>query len=295
MANIEGIKEHSKDLIKPLINRMKYWINSLTLEVFRSTSQRVLDQKMNSFNNKNLFANEDMAEHFAHILMEEIASQNVVKGFIIDRVQFIEQVLARDQIKQDTFIDIGDPDGIFIKALGKDGLSANISEIGVKNIYKKGIAAIRCDAEHLPFKDNSIDHVLFFQIFEHLSNPIDGLKELRRVAAKSVILSIPYVSKTNIHRYNYCPEWPIFEHHIFELDSQDFQKIVSHAHLAIRHHAIIEVLKPVTFKERFIFLFWDLMSYVWKEPEYQDIGGDLFASCFKRFSVFYLIKKNRIA
>jgi hypothetical protein len=246
---------------------------------------------MGTFNNKKIFIDEDMAKHYAHVYMGEIASQNVVKGFIIDRIQFIEQVLGQEQISKDTFIDIGDPDGIFIKALGKDGISANISEIGVKNIHRKGIEAIRCDAGHLPLKKNSVDHLLFFQIFEHLQNPIATLDELNRVAAKSVILSIPYVSKTVIHRYNYCPEWPIFEHHIFEFDSEDFKKIISHTNFTIGRHTIVEVIRPITIKERFVFLLWDFICLVRKEPEYQNSRHDIFAGCFKKFSIYYLTKK----
>jgi hypothetical protein len=273
------------------INRGKKWISTLLHDVFRSTSDRYLHRKLQSFDNKEVFDNEDMAEHFAHMYLEEIASQNVVKGFIIDRIQFIEQVLGKERISKDTFIDIGDPDGIFIKGLNKTGFSANISEIGVSNVHKKGIEAIRCDAEHLPFKKDSIDNILFFEIFEHLPNPIEGLKELHWVAGKSVILSIPFVSKTTIHPFRYNPDWPIFEHHIFELDDDDFRKIVTHAGFSVGHHIVVQVLKPATLKEYIGFYLWDLIHYFRKDPEYQTIHRDLYVGCFKKFSVYYLIKK----
>jgi SAM-dependent methyltransferase len=274
--------------------KMKVILNEITLNVFRSTSQRFLDNKIKGFKQPDIFKNEDMADHFAHTHLSEIASQNVVKGFIISRIEFIENTLGLDQIRNDSFIDIGDSDGIFLKSLGKNELSANISDAGVKTIYKKGINSIRCDAEHLPLKDKSIDHILFFEIFEHLPNPISALQELNRVAAKSVILSIPYVSKTNIHRYNYVPSWPIFEHHIFEFGDEDFRKIVTHAGFEVPYHEIVTVLKPVNVKERSIFLLWNFIRLIVKDPEYVRIHEDLFAGCFKKFSIYYLIKKDRI-
>jgi hypothetical protein len=289
--NFMAVTEYKNGKSKLIYMGIKERINSIFLQVFRSTSQRVLDKKMDTFNNKNVFINEDMAEHYAHVYMAEIASQNVVKGFIIDRIQFIEHVLGPEKISKDTFIDIGDPDGIFIKALGKDGISANISEMGVRNIHRKGIEAIRCDAEQLPFRNKSVDNLLFFQIFEHLPNPIATLHELDRVAAKSVVLSIPYVSKTIIHRYNYCPEWPIFEHHIFEFDCEDFEKIISHTNFTIGCYKIIDVIKPTTLKERLVFLLWEIICLVRKEPEYKNNQHDLFAGCFKKFSIYYLTKR----
>jgi SAM-dependent methyltransferase len=275
-----------------MISYIKGWIGPLLQDVFRSTSGRYLDRKLHSFENIEIFNNEDMAEHFAHMYLEEIASQNVVKGFIIDRIQFFETILGKERISKETFIDIGDPDGIFIKALKKTGFSANISDIGVRKIYKKGIESIRCDAEHLPFIDNAIDNILFFEIFEHLPNPIAGLKELHRVAGKSVILSIPFVSKTTIHQYRYNPDWPIFEHHIFELDDDDFRKIISHAGFSVGHHTMAEVLKPATLKEHIAFFLWDLVYYIRKDPEYQIIHKDLYLGCFKKFSIYYLIKNT---
>lgn len=265
-------------------------IHALLHGAFTSASQRYADGKFASFDHKEIFLHEDMAQHFAHIILEDAASQNVVKGFIIDRIEFIESVLGRERISRETFIDIGDPDGMFIKALKKDGLSANISEIGVANIHRKGIQALRCDAERLPLKDASIDNILYFEIFEHLPNPVSGLKELHRVANKSVILSIPFVSKTTIHRCCYNPDWPVYEHHVFELDDTDFGNIASHAGFYIRERRVVTVLAPRTFKEHMAFLLWDAINLVRKDPEYQKIHRDLYLGCFKRFCIYYLVK-----
>lgn len=264
------------------------------LGVFRSNSEQILKRKLSSFNKNYIFENEDMSTHFAHTELQEIASQNVVKGFIIDRIEFIEKTPGDNAIKNESFIDIGDSDGIFIKALGKSAISANISEVAVSNIHKKGIEAIRCDAEHLPLKNSSIDHILFFEIFEHLSNPISMLHELYRVCKKSIFLSIPYVSRTNIHRFNYDPQRPIYEHHIFELSDADFRKIVSHSGFSVSDCKVAEVLDGGgNLAERCVFWLWRFLMVFYKPAEYKNNPTDLFCGCFKKFSIYHLVKNPK--
>ena len=286
------MNEYLKALIKKSMKQMGITPSTLFRNVFRTNSARVLQRKLSSFNKKYIFENEDMSKHFAHEEIQEIASQNVVKGFIIDRIELIEKTLA---IKNDTFIDIGDSDGIFIKALDKTGISANMSEVAVSNIYKKGIRAIRCDAEHLPLKTSSVDHILFFEIFEHLPNPISTLHELHRVCRKSAFLSIPYVSRTNIHKYNYNPSWRIYEHHIFEFDDADFRKIVSHSKFSIDNFEVAEVIDGGggNLTERCVFWIWRVLMVFNKDAEYRNNLNDLFCGCFKKFSIYHLVKDKR--
>ena len=264
-------------------------INNIFLSVFRSNTERILNKKMQGFEKSFIFE-DDLTKHYAHLELNEIASLNVLKGFTIDRINFIEENLGPECINNESFIDIGDPDGIFIKALGKSGYSANISEPGVKNIREKGIESILCDAESIPLKDNSIENVLFFEIFEHLPNPVTGLKELHRICRKNLILSIPHMTHTNIHRYNYCPEWFLPEHHIFEFDEEDFRKIVTHSGFKVEKMETYTVIGGGTIKERFVFLLWDFLRLIIKDPEYSKNRKDVYYGCFKKFDV-YLLKK----
>ncbi|MDC5850443.1 class I SAM-dependent methyltransferase [Vibrio europaeus] len=51
---------------------------------------------------------------------------------------------------------------------------------------------LECNLEKpLPFEDNSFDVVTALDVIEHLDNPHGALKELMRVAKKSVIVSLP--------------------------------------------------------------------------------------------------------
>ncbi|NOY44132.1 MAG: class I SAM-dependent methyltransferase [Deltaproteobacteria bacterium] len=43
----------------------------------------------------------------------------------------------------------------------------------------------------LPFPDDAADTVLALEVLEHLESPLDALAELRRVAARWIVLSVP--------------------------------------------------------------------------------------------------------
>lgn len=274
-----------------ITGQIRSFVTNQLLDAFRSTTRRSLEKKETGFLQSDLFAQEDLADHFAHTHIPEIASQNVIKGFIIDRIRFIDDVLGHEQIQKDTFADIGDPDGIFLKSFQKDQLSANISKVAVSNVRSRGIEALRCDAEHLPFKTGSIDHILYFEILEHLKNPICALAELHRVAAKSVFISIPFVSRTNILPAQYDPDRPDFEHHVFEFDDEDFRNVVTHAGFRVEHSLKVHVMRTETIRERIIFSLWDLFHLFQKDPIYKDNIHDLYLGCFRKFSIYYLVKE----
>jgi len=268
---------------------LKYFQN-----VFESNSQSLMLKKWNKFNRKHIFEDEDLSKHFAHIETENKSQQNVLKSFIIDRINFINNNLSKKELEADTFCDMGDSDGIFLKSLGKNHLSINRSEIALKNIRKKGINGIICDIDSLPLKNGSIDHILIFETFEHLPNPIKTLQDLYRICNKSIFLSIPYVSKTNIHRYGYGPSsWPIYEHHIFEFDNEDFRKIVSHTEFRIKNIEFVEVLDMGrNIKEKIGFALWEFSRHFYKTEEYKNNENDLYLGCFKKFSIYHLIKET---
>ncbi|MDD1671269.1 MAG: class I SAM-dependent methyltransferase [Methanomicrobiales archaeon] len=272
--------------------RMRRYFSDIFLSVLRSNAKRVMEEKMACFESPEIFQTVDMKHHFTHLNLEEEALQNVVQGLIIDRLRFIKISLGSDGIERDSFADIGDPNGIFVQALKKKGISANISESCVRNIASKGLRVVRCDAEYLPFKEASLDHILFFEILEHLPNPIRALDEISRVCRKSAFISLPSVSKTLIHRYHYDTSVPPFENHIFEFSDADFRKIVSHTGFRIKRAESVDVIDSGTALEYPIFLLWKILRLLIRDPEYPDNPGDLFMGCFKRFQLYHLVKKG---
>lgn len=254
---------------------------TMIFNVRRQNAERILNRRMANFNKKDIFKEEDMSAHFADEEITDVGLQKVVMSFIIARINFIEEALGEDEIATSTFVDLGDSSGIFLKALGKRGTSVNIGEEPLRNIRAKGIKAIKADINgKLPFEDNSIDHILLFETLEHLPNPISALQEIYRICRKSLFISIPYVSQTNIHYFNYQPTWPIHQHHIFEFNDDDFRKVVSHTGFKVNKAETVEVLdNGRNLKEFLLFLHWKLCY-----------EKDLFLGCFKKFALYHLVK-----
>lgn len=54
---------------------------------------------------------------------------------------------------------------------------------------------ILCDIEHLPFKDNTFDFVNASQVVEHVDNPDQAIRELRRVSSSGQVDTPAYVNE----------------------------------------------------------------------------------------------------
>jgi ubiquinone/menaquinone biosynthesis C-methylase UbiE len=91
----------------------------------------------------------------------------------------------------DRVLDVGCGNGAYVEALlpqrdtfGVDWTSFP-SWSGRQDRFAVGLA------DRLPFRDKSFDTVSCFETLEHLEDPTLGLRELRRVARATVILTVP--------------------------------------------------------------------------------------------------------
>ncbi len=101
----------------------------------------------------------------------------------------------------DTVLDAGCATGEYIEILGQLGYDCTGVDVNSEyvNIAKqKGLDVQVMDAKYLKFPDKSFDTVLLFEVLEHVDNPEDVLKEVRRVARKNVLISVP--NCTQLHR-----------------------------------------------------------------------------------------------
>ena len=64
-----------------------------------------------------------------------------------------------------------------------DDLAGDWSELGLPMFFG--------DATRLPFADRSIDLVVGLEVMEHIPGPGDAMREIARVCAGSVVLSVP--------------------------------------------------------------------------------------------------------
>jgi methionine biosynthesis protein MetW len=101
----------------------------------------------------------------------------------------------------DTILDAGCATGDYMQRLGKQGYhcaGVDINSEYVNIARQKGLDAQVMDAKHLKFPDKSFDTVLLFEVLEHVDKPEDVLKEVRRVAKKNVLITVP--NCTQFHR-----------------------------------------------------------------------------------------------
>ena len=186
--------------------------------------------------------------HYGH---KEYKDERILLDLSIQLAEIIRTLKGRlsavdPNYRDASFLDAGDPDRIILRSLGcKKGISLNILDSCVKQVKDVGGLPVKGDVQMMPFRDKSFDYVLCFETLEHLENPILGLKELSRVSAKKVFISIPWVEKTQIHRNNYMPGEPAVENHIFEFNQEDFAKIATHADLEITYYKEIKMFPKI--------------------------------------------------
>ena len=251
-------------------------------KILEKNAKRNLESKLSLLkaDQRALLDQEDEQSHYVDYVLEEKALQYLVQSETIDRIQFIQENVSGSG--DNLITDLGDSNGIFLKMMGKNGISVNISDPTVKALHNKGLDVIKADIQFLPFRTNSLDTVFLFQTLEHVPNPILMLQEIARICRGSLILSIPYVSTTNIHPFYYNPDKPLHQQHIFEFNPQDFSGVITHTPFTLKSSIITTVLDNGGGPgERITY-------YLWRHF----FERDTFCGCFKKFYLCCLVKKK---
>ena len=118
----------------------------------------------------------------------------------------------------------------------------------------------------LPIKTKSFDNVLMFEVLEHLENPVQSLKELRRVSKKGIYVSIPAIRRS--HLVSGAPGDKDSVHK-FELNPKDFERMLSWAGLKI------------VWRKRFNSFFFSPL-----------FPKDLVGGMFRAFDLYYIKKSE---
>ncbi|HVN73478.1 MAG TPA: class I SAM-dependent methyltransferase [Methanoregula sp.] len=264
------------DTIQNMFNPQKY-----LHAILEKNARRNLEGKISGLTpqQRAMLDQEDEQVHYVDYVLEEKALHYLVQSETIDRIQFINENTIIGSGSRIT--DLGDSNGIFIRVMGKDGISVNISDPTVKALHTRGLDTVKADIQYLPFKTNSLDVVFLFQTLEHVPNPILMLQEIARVCRGSLILSIPYVSKTHIHPFYYNPDKPLHQQHIFEFSPEDFSRVITHTPFTLKSDRITTVLdtggSPL---ER-------LTYFLWRHTRERDT----LCGCFRKFYLCCLVKR----
>lgn len=138
---------------------------------------------------------------------EKHTNQNPISRFFLDN--FTNVLIATIKpLKPESVLDVGAGEGFVLERLRKEKIGKKLEgieymdeaiELGKKTNplvkIKKG------DIYKLPYKDNAFDVVICTEVMEHLEDPKAALKELKRVTAKHLVLSVPNEPLFTIQRF----------------------------------------------------------------------------------------------
>jgi SAM-dependent methyltransferase len=103
-------------------------------------------------------------------------------------------------------LDVGCGDGRMFERLPA-GVNAVGADYSYRSLERLGGKAVCASSERLPFSDSSFDLVLCCEVLEHLPDEMfrHTLDELRRVARKYILISVPYKENLRLGRTQ-CPD-----------------------------------------------------------------------------------------
>ncbi len=120
-----------------------------------------------------------------------------LQQFLIDRF-FSTLFTEIKKLQPESILDVGCGEGFTLqklkdKGIGKklEGIEYLARAIEIGNQIHPGLKLKQGDIYNLPYKDNEFDLVLCTEVLEHLEDPESALKELKRVAQRYCVISVP--------------------------------------------------------------------------------------------------------
>lgn len=116
-------------------------------------------------------------------------------------------------------LDVGCATGGYSLALAERGFAVKATDVNpdyVRLACARGVDA-RLAGEELPFADRSFDTVLLFEVLEHVENHDRLLREVRRIARRNILITVPNCDRTDELRQR-----GVIYEHFGDLDHRHF-------------------------------------------------------------------------
>jgi SAM-dependent methyltransferase len=97
--------------------------------------------------------------------------QNKLRKFLRDMIYKQEWKLTKLKLKSNYLLDVGCGTGDFLKFSNfqtKKALGVDISKFAIKSLKNEGMDGVIADIKCLPFKQNTVDYVIYNDVIEHL-------------------------------------------------------------------------------------------------------------------------------
>lgn len=141
-------------------------------------------------------------------LYENADYQSFWKGVQQKKLDELEQILIRRMLHLPArrIIDIGCGYGRLLDCYQKESNQIVLLDSSVSLLQKAYQASggralcLRCDLNHIPFKDSTFDQVMMIRVFHHLPDSSASLHELRRILVGGGHLLFSYCNKKNLER-----------------------------------------------------------------------------------------------
>jgi len=186
------------------------------------------------------FAGPRLSGHYGHYAVEGAFALEHLKSQLYELTSTLRRRLGPLPAAA-RVLDAGASDGLFLEALGvRRGVGLNILPACAANIVKDGYSACLADLGAIPFRARAFDVTICCETLEHLTDPIQGLRELGRVCAGRICVTIPWVRRTRITGPA-AGGHPPDRRHIFEFNRKDFTAVAGVAGLRVAHHEVVRV------------------------------------------------------
>ena len=129
------------------------------------------------------------------------------------------------------------PYGKILMDAGHDWRGIDFNPAAAALAHQSGISVEVADATATGFDDGTFDHVLLIEVIEHIDEPSRILEEARRLARRSVIISVPNVAAIPLLFPFGVTPW-----HLLEVDHKNFFSPGNLATLLSGHFEHVDVV-----------------------------------------------------
>lgn len=121
----------------------------------------------------------------------------LIKVLLYNQLRKYRWRIVRPLITGDfeTLLDVGCQELYFYEQI-KDRLQVTLADFEPRDRLIE-----KADVQNLPYADDAFDIVLCQQVLEHVYDPVKAIGQLQRVAAKRLIISVPYEPFFTVMRF----------------------------------------------------------------------------------------------